>query len=127
MRISTKAITTYNSVNSFNYGNQWAIRAGEPNTLYFQLIDIDQVGLRYIPSLGAVISVTFPSIDDSKIITVTATAADAADRSLLKIDLTELQSPYSGNVSFSITEGSITRKFQVLNLISVEYPNSGSY
>jgi hypothetical protein len=127
MRLSAKAITTFNGINSFVLGTQWQIRAGEPNTLYFQLVDLDQANLRYIPNAGATMVVTFPSIDDSAVINVNASQVDAADGSLWSVNLTALQAPFSGNVVFALTEGSVTRRFSVLNAISVEYPtNNGS-
>ena len=131
MRISAKAISTFNHVNSFVLDSQWQIRAGEANTLYFQLVDLDQshkCPFRYIAALrGTTLTVTFPSIDNSAIITVNATMADPADTSLWYIELTDAQVPSSGNVNFALTEGSVTRRFSVLNFMSVEFPgNNGS-
>jgi hypothetical protein len=132
MRLSAKVIKNYASVNQFDYANQWAIRAGEPNTLYFQLVDLDKDSLRYIAGIGGVnqpvsINVTFPSIDDAAVLTIAAVAVDAADGSLWKVDLSSTQIPASGNVIFAVTEGAATRKFSALNLMVVEYPgNDGS-
>lgn len=125
MKLSAKAIITFNSVNSFKHGNQWGIRAGEENTLYFQIVDLDQDSLRYLVGQGvgntpASITVTFPSIDDDGVIEVAAAQVDAADTSLWKIDLTDEQIPASGNVLFAITEGTKTRRFSALAFVSVE-------
>ena len=71
MRLSARAIVNYANINNFSYANQWIVNAGDPLTLYFQIIDLDQgpyavigapyyllgqnsqlagnVGLRYIP------------------------------------------------------------------------------
>lgn len=131
MKLSAKAITTYNHVNSFNFGNQWSIRSGEANTLYFQIVDLDQASLRYIVGVGLTsptvpsIAVTFPSIDDDDIIVVTATQVDPLDGSLWKIDLLADQVPSSGNVFFAITEGPKTRRFSMLNFIIVESATAG--
>lgn len=128
MRLSTKIVINYASINSFDYGNQWTIRANEPNTLYFQLVDLDRASLRYIP-IGSTpgVVVKFPSIDDSAELAITATAVSAADGSLWKLDLTSLQVPSSGNVVFEFTEGGVTRRFSLLSGIAVEYPgNDGS-
>lgn len=132
MRLSAKVIKNYANINSFDYGNEWVIRAGEPNTLYFQLVDLDQDGLRYMSGAGvsnqpASVSVNFPSIDDDAVLDIAATLADAADGSIWKISLSDAQVPSSGNVVISVTEGAVTRKFGVLNMISVEHPgNDGS-
>jgi len=132
-RLSAKAIKNYSNINSFDYANQWDIRSGEPNSLYFQLVNLDKVDyatkmpLRYIPASGSTVSVKFPSIDDDAVITVSATAVSVDDRSLWVADLTALQEPASGNVVISVTEGGVTRSFSVLNMLSVESPgNDGS-
>lgn len=145
MRLSANLIRTYNNINSFGFGD-WSVRANEPNTLYFQIVDLDQMpwvvrqntswpgivqitddhnSLRYLTGQNGntpvVVTVTFPSMDcNSSALVVTATAVDAADASLFKVDLTALQVPGSGNVIFSVQEGAVTRKFLVMDAISVE-------
>lgn len=150
MRLSARAIINYNSVNSFTYTTQWNVRAGDPLTLYFQLIDLDQnasinfpgsgilgftgaasgnyPGLRYLAGVGglntpASVVVTFPSLDNAKVITATATQ-DPNDSSIWSVSLSALQIPGTGNVVFAVTEGSKTRNFSVMGLMSVEYPGS---
>lgn len=132
MRLSAKPVINVSGVNGFDFATEWTIRAGEPNTLYFQLVDLDRNGLRYLAGIGGSnqpysVSVKFPSIDSSAVITVSASQVDAADNSLWKVDLTALQVPASGNVVISVTEGSATRQFSLLNALRVEYPgNDGS-
>ena len=150
MRLSARPLLNYVNVNSFSYANQWIIRAGDPNTLYFQVVDLDQgpasvvgapnpifgfqgsaalagnLGLRYMVGVGsgnqpAGINVTFPSIDDTQEITIAA-VQETDDKSIWKIVLGQNQKPNSGIVRFAVTEGSATRRFSALNLISVEYP-----
>ena len=150
MRLSARPLLNYANVNSFSYGNQWIVRAGDPNTLYFQVVDLDQgpasvigapnpvfgfqstptlsgnVGLRYMVGVGssnqpAGIAVTFPSIDDTQEITANA-IQDPDDKSIWKVVLGQNQKPNSGIVRFAVTEGSATRRFSALNMISVEYP-----
>lgn len=147
MRLSAKALVNYANINNFAYANQWIIRAGEINILYFQLFDLDQgpqnaingpifgsnnalagnVGLRYMTGVGTAnqpvgLVVTFPSIDSSQAFSVIAQQADPTDASIFKITLSSMQSPNSGNVFFALTEGNNTRRFFVQNMISVEYP-----
>lgn len=139
MRLSARSIVNYNSINSFSYANQWTIRAGDPNSLYFQLVDLNNTDntvckapLRYIAGAStitqpAILTVTFPSIDDATQITVTATQADPADGSIWKADLSPAQIPGSGAVQFAVSEAGVIRRFGVLAMISVEYPdNDGS-
>ena len=152
MRLSAKPILAFNSVNNYSFGNQWIIRAGDPNTLYFQILDIDQAiqgnnqgfgifsgitpvgttaGLRYLVGIGGSnqpysVSVTFPSIDNSKVLTLVAVQADANDSSIWKVSIPSNKTPAGGNVQFSVTEGSNVRTFSVLNILDVEYLNNGS-
>lgn len=132
MRLSSKAILNFANINNFDFGNQWAVRAGDPNTLYFQLVDLDQMdpptksALRYIPASGAIVTVTFPSIDSAAVVTVTAALANAADGSLWSVALTSTQIPATGNVLMSVNEGGAVRTFSVINMMSVEYPSTSN-
>ena len=152
MRLSARPLLNYVNVNNFSYGNQWQIRSGDPNTLYFQIVDLDQgpsnvigrvdpifgnglgslsgnVGLRYMVGTGltfpttAGIVVTFSSIDDTQIINTPA-IQDPSDKSIWSVIIGPNQRPSSGNVQIAVTEGNSIRRFSVLNLISVEQPTS---
>ena len=153
MRLSANLIKAYNSINSFTFGD-WSIRANEPETLYFQIVDLDQMpwqsyppsiwpnvvqaspnqnSLRYLTGIGSpnqpvIVTVTFPTLNcNSSPLTITATAVDPADASLFMVSLTALQVPGSGNVIFSVQEGANIRRFFVQDGISVENPlNLGS-
>ena len=140
MRLSANLILNYANVNQFGFQDQWKVRAGDPNTLYFQLIDLDQGSdgtgtkgcacyLRYLLGIGTQnqpygVTVTFPSIDDSKTITATATQVDANDSSVWAVKILSSQQPGSGNVIFTVTEGSTTRTFKLMNALAVEYPGN---
>lgn len=132
MRLSAKALVNWATVNNFDYANQWLIRAGEKNILYFQLFDLEQCDqLRYVAGVGvsnqpASIVVTFLSIDSTKVIQAIATQ-DPNDGSIWSVTLSSSQIPQGGNVKFTLTEGTIIRNFSVLALLGVEYPgNEGS-
>ncbi len=134
MRLSAKLLVNWANVNQFDYTtiNQWQIRAGDPNTLYFQLVDLDQDGLRYIPGVGmqnqpAGVVVTMPSIDNTKVLQFQAIQADANDASIWKVVIASTQIPNTGNVIFNVMEGSASRSFSVMAGLSVELPGaSGS-
>lgn len=155
MRLSARPLVNFANVNSFSYANQWIVRAGEPVSLWFQLVDLDQgpsnvigqpfslgtfaipstlsgnTGLRYVAGVGSAnqpfqVAVTFPSIDNTKILTVIA-VPDPNDASIFKVSLGANQIVQSGNVQFAVTEGTATRRFNSVNAIAVEYPlDSGS-
>lgn len=132
MRLSASLITNYCNINMFSFSpiNQWAVRAGDPNTLYFQLVDLDQSGIRYFTGIGSsnlpvTVTVTMPSIDNSKI--VQSTALPTGDPSIWSINIASTQIPSSGNVIFMVKEGNSTRTFQIMNALAVEIPGaSGS-
>lgn len=149
MRLQAKPIITWNNVNSYVFGNQWIVNSGDPLKLYFQLIDIDQAiqgnnqgigifsgitpvgttaGLRYLAGIGSQnqpyqVKVTFSSIDQNNQLTLTATQADAADNSIWYVTIQPNMIVAGGNVQFSVYEGNNIRRFNVLNLLSVQYPN----
>lgn len=125
MRLSAKPIINFANVNQFDFGNQWIIRSGEYSTLYFQIIDLDQNELRYVTGLSATTSVvvTFPSIDDAQLLNIPA-IPDPNDSSIWKLTIGPNQTPSSGNVRFSIQEGSSIKRFSTLNLLSVEFTES---
>jgi len=155
MRLTAKSLINYNSVNSFSYANQWTVRSGDNNILYFQLIDSDQgpynvianqnpnsygspinslsssSGMRYIAGVGssnqpASLLVTFPSIDNDKVLAINA-VQDPNDGSIWSVSIPSTVTPSGGNVIFKLTEGTNIKSFSVLNLIAVEYPqNDGS-
>jgi len=125
MRLSAKIIKNYFGNNTFDYGNEWIVRANEPNTLYFQIVDLDQDGLRYMSGATVLsVSAIFPSIDSADVINAPAVQAHANDKSIYKIQLGASQIPKSGNVVFQISEDGIIRKFSILNGIQVEFPGS---
>ncbi|NJO48115.1 MAG: hypothetical protein HC840_00200 [Leptolyngbyaceae cyanobacterium RM2_2_4] len=155
MRLSARPLLNYVNVNNFSYGNQWIIRAGDPNTLYFQVFDLDQgpasvvgapnpvfgfqgsaslagnIGLRYMVGVGsgntpAGITVTVPSIDDTQVINLQA-VQDPNDKSIWSVTLGPNHKPGSGNVQFAVAEGNSIRRFSALNVLGVEDPtNDGS-
>lgn len=153
MYLSAKPIINWCDVNMYSFGNQWNVNAGDPLTLYFQIIDTDQsiqgnnqgfsifsgitavgttAGLRYLLGIGSSnqpygIKVTFPSIDNTKVLTYTAVQADANDSSIWKVTLPASQIPASGNVQFAVQEGTNIRRFSVINMLAVSDPtNDGS-
>lgn len=123
MRLSAKPLRNYQSVNSFKEASEWAIRNGEPNDLYFRFIDLDQEGLRYIPT-SPTVQVTFVKRDGTSLIK-TATSVSASDLSLWKVSLLETEEVVTGNVQISISESGVTRRFTLLQALTVEFLNQG--
>lgn len=152
MLLSAKAIINWCNVNMYTLGNNWTINAGDPITLYFQIIDTSQAingnnqgfgifsgitpvgttaGLRYLVGIGTAnqpygVTVTFPSVDRSRVLTYIATQADPNDSSLWQVTLPASAIPAGGNVKFAVQEGANIRTFNVLNMLAVLPQNNGS-
>jgi hypothetical protein len=154
MRLTSVPIINFCSINDFQESSQWTIRATDPQTLYFQLYDLDNVitspyaplnsgffnaaiqssPMRYIAGVGSsnqpvVMTVTFPSLSVNSTFTYTATQ-DPNDGSVFSISLPGYANtaiaPASGNVMFSLTQGTVTVTWTVINMIAVEMTNQGS-
>lgn len=129
-RLSAKPIVAFQNVNSFKFANQWTVSAGDSSVLYFQLIDLDQCGLRYMAGVGEQnqpiqMNVMFPSIDCSQKFTLVATPLNCPDGSIWSVTIPTTQTPQTGNVQFQLFEGNSTKTFSVLQMIVVQYPNDG--
>lgn len=154
MRLTSQPIINFSTINDFQEASQWTIRATDPQTLYFQLFDLDNVNTipysapwnggffginqttpqRYIAGVGisnqpVVMVVTFPSLNGGNTISFTATQ-DPNDGSVFSIVLPGYSNinyaPSSGNVQFSLTQGTTTVTWVVKNMIAVEMTNQGS-
>jgi len=156
MRLTSVPIINFSDINDFQTGSQWTIRATDPNTLYYQLFDLDNQNTaspasyyplnggffnaaiqtlpqRYIPGVGTSnqpfsMTVTFPSLSVGKTLTFNATP-DPYDGSVWSITLpgytNTAQAPASGNVIFSLTQGTSTVTWVVSNMVAVENTNQG--
>lgn len=127
MRLSARPIINYSDINHFRFASEWSIRQDEPNTLYFQVVDLDQELLRYLSSDAAyTASVIFPSANaDGSDLTKSALQVSALDRSILSVSLLSTEVPRTGNVRFEFTENGVTRRFTLLQGIVVEKTNEG--
>lgn len=68
MRLGIKLLNVGATLNQFQYANIIKIARGETLNLTFQLVDLDQNGLRYVPAAGATVQVQLPrSADQIKV------------------------------------------------------------
>lgn len=128
-RLSAKPIVNFQGINSYKTANQWSIYAGNNNTLYFQVVDLDQCGLRYIPGIGVTnqpvgIKVIFPSIDCSKKLELIA-QQQASDGSIWSVQIPVTNTPQTGNVMFQLFEGNNYSSFVVDQMLIVNFLNNG--
>jgi hypothetical protein len=130
MKLSAILLKNVINLNTYEVTDSWQSRvlgtSGEVVSLYLQLIDEDKKKIRYIPSSGTTLSVTFPNLDDTLELTLSATQPFAEDKSIWKVDLLATQIPASGNIIFSMVEAGNTKRFSLKNAMIVEYLNNGS-
>ena len=153
MRLTSQSIINFSTINDFQEASQWTIRATDPNTLYYQLFDLDNtntspyaplnsgffnaaiqtVPQRYVVGVGTSnqpfsMTVTFPSLDPTHALTFNATP-NPNDASVWSITLpgyaNAAVAPASGNVIFSLTQGIQTWTWTVINMVAVEMTNQG--
>jgi hypothetical protein len=133
-RLSARPIIDFQNINSFQYANQWIVRAGDQTTLYFQIVNLDSCPescpQRYILGIGSSnqpvqVRVTFPSIDCNSAFTLIA-QQDPDDGSVFSVVVPYTSTPQTGNVRFVVYQGNNVSNFEVLQMMNVEYSNSGS-
>ena len=153
MRLTSQAIINFSNINDFQNASQWTIRASDPNILYYQLFDLDNVDTipysapfnggffginqtmpqRYMTGVGssnqpATMSVTFPSLNAGNTLTFNATV-NPNDASVWSFSIPGYPNagtaPASGNVIFSLTQGVNTYTWTVQNMLAVEQTNQG--
>ena len=104
------------SVNAFSYVPALVLGAKSPGTLYFQLIDSSvstpitsgsiissQAGRRFMPAVGATLSVTLNNLDDAKKVIRTATQPFSQDASIWSIPILGTDFPTGATVDVKIT------------------------
>lgn len=129
MRLSARPLKNVHSLNSFSYANQLFVSAeageAEATDLFVQIVDLDQEGIRYMPSSGAVLTAIFPALDDEDNVSRIAVQPFPQDPSIWRIPMLAGDMVSGGNMIFAITEGGVTKKFVVQNALVVEQIGQG--
>lgn len=93
MKLALIALKNYNNVNSFQEVTEISLQQGNPSTLYFRVVDLDQSSadgkyFRFVPSSNATMTVTLNNLDTNSIVTKVATMVSSADdRSIWSIPI----------------------------------------
>ena len=130
-RLSARVLTGVVNANSFDFANQWNHNQLSDDELYVQLVCSDYnvggtpPGIRYVPAAGSVLVVTLPSLDASKVQTITATQPFANDLSIFKVLVSSLMDFGSGNLVLTLTESAVVKKITIINGVRV-LPNDPS-
>lgn len=114
-QIAIRLLDDVQSVNSMELATEVSAAAGDPLTVNLQLVntmrlswDTNSPVVRYMPAVGATLSIVFENIDASKRITKVASQPFAQDGSIWRVDLTpqdtqKLRGTIS--LSYTLTEG----------------------
>lgn len=114
-QIAIRLLDDVQSVNSLELATEVSATAGDPLTINLQLVntmrlswDMNSPVVRYMPAVGATLSVTFENLDASKRITKIASQPFAQDGSIWRVDLMpqdtqKLRGTIS--LSYTLTEG----------------------
>lgn len=119
MNLAIKPITTYSNVNSFNYNTQWNAVSGNPMDLYFQIVDADQNGLRVMGA--STVQVKFLAVDQTSVVTKTATQADPLDTSIWYVSILSTDSLNGGNVQVIVTLDGNSYTFIAPQVLSLSF------
>lgn len=130
MVLSSKILKNVDSLNAWQYADSWSVGRdgdlGEPATLYFQIVDLDRDGIRFMPSDLAGMQVIFPALNDALVLTKVAEMAfPNDDRSIWKVELLATDLPQGGVVRFELTDGGVTRRWSVQGALKINKVNAG--
>lgn len=145
MRLSAKALKNVANVNHWEYASNIFVQEGQSNTFYIQLVDLDQTPvegdseflpqhpMRHIPQ-GTVVEldVTFPALrselddDGAEQFTVAASQPFPSDGSIWRVDLSNTQTPKSGNITLALTVDGNVFNFKMLQAIQTSLLEIGS-
>lgn len=121
MKLSARPLINVVNINSFNETEELEFHVGDATTFYLQLVDLDQrpacynynpPGRRYMPAVGATLSVTFQNIDSAKQFTRSASQPYAQDSSIWSVPILSTD-PIAGTVTVKcvLTESGATKTF----------------
>lgn len=132
MLLGAVILKNVQNVNSFQRSTQVTVRQGNPTTIYFQLVDLEQQdengqALRYVPSSGATMTATINAMNQAYVISrIASQPYSADDRSIWSLTLTASDKPSAGNLDILLTEGATVRTTTITNAVIVWSPNAGS-
>lgn len=130
MLLSARILRDCANVNSFEYTDSIRFTKGDVVDVYFQLIDssLDTAsenfippGRRYMPVVGATLSIVAESIDDTKKITRTATQPFSTDGSIWKVSFLSTDTiSGTANLRMTLTEGTKVTRGLLKNAFRIE-------
>jgi len=139
VRLAAKMLKNVANVNNWQYANQAYVQAGQPNTVYFQIVDLDKLPgvelssvlpdfpLRYMSTATALaVEATFPSLDDDTVLIKAASQPFPQDLSIWQVSLASTETPSSGTFTIKLTEDGVDRYLKSIAGVSVTSLNDGA-
>lgn len=114
MKLALIALKNYNNVNSFQEVTEISLQQGNPSTLYFRVVDLDQSPgdgkyFRFVPSTDATMTITLNDLDTNNIVTKVATMVSSADdRSIWSIPILATDRFTKNSLIATLTTSSVT-------------------
>jgi hypothetical protein len=123
MKLSARPLSCVSGVNDFLPTTQVEFTAGDNTTVYLQLVDIEKrpssygwnpPGQRYVPSVGATLTITFLNLDDAKQFSRVASQPFPQDSSIWAVSVLS-SDPVAGTGSLKcvLTEGVNSKTFML--------------
>lgn len=132
MFLSGRMLKNVQNVNSWEIANEVRLREGNASIVYFQLTDDEQAsdimngfGLRYMPAIGATMTITISSINSAYVINKIATQPFPLDPSIWQFFLLSTDKITQGNLIFTLTESGVTKTGVISKAIVLQSLNPG--
>lgn len=135
MRLGFEIISNVQNVNSFEEPISYTLYLGNPDTLYFRLVNLDQKDgncgtyERWIPGISDTATVQFASIDSNNNLSKVATQPFAADdRSIWSVPILPGDQIAVNSMTVTLLSGGQTYTLlPVTELVSASTSNSGRF
>ena len=108
MQLGIKILNSSSTLNNLMFLNQTIISPGETKTIYFQTVDLDMNGQRYIASGAAIMNITINNINSTYTINKSPSNPFPSDKSIWGFTLNTYDTTnLSGvNMHVTLTDGS---------------------
>lgn len=134
MRLGFEIIANVQNVNSFKMPSSYTLYLGNPDTLYFRLVNLDQKDAytgryqRWIPLIADYATVQFASIDSNNNLSKVATQPFAADdRSIWQVPILAGDQIAAGGMTVTLVSNNQTYTLLPVNELVTEQTGDGRF
>jgi hypothetical protein len=134
MRLGFEILSNVQNVNSFDEPASYTLYLGNPDTLYFRLVNLDEVDtttgkyLRWVPLVADSITVQFKSIDSNKNLSKVATQPfQADDRSIWSVPILPSDAISAMGMTLTMISGGQTYTLLPVTQLVTDKTNDGRF